>query len=195
VVLIPLCLALTGLLFWVAAGPWLPNRGLPKGKPERRAAPMPHRRPDLGDALATPKLYRRILVPLDHTATDQQALAHCATLARGSGAEVVLVHVEEDVTSQFYGEAAETAEVESGREYFDALVHSLREQGLNVRLIVRHSSNPGEEIVRVARELQPDLVVMGAHGHTGLKDVVFGTTIHSVRHQLPVPMLIVRDDG
>jgi manganese transport protein len=32
---------------------------------------------------------------------------------------------------------------------------------------------------------------MGAHGHKGLKDLIFGATINAVRHQLKVPLLIV----
>ena len=46
--------------------------------------------------------------------------------------------------------------------------------------------------MRYAEELKPDLVVMGAHGHKGLKDIVFGTTINAVRHKLKVPLLVVR---
>jgi len=38
----------------------------------------------------------------------------------------------------------------------------------------------------------PDLIVMGAHGHKGLKDLIFGTTISAVRHNLKVPLLVVR---
>jgi manganese transport protein len=48
--------------------------------------------------------------------------------------------------------------------------------------------------VRTARQVRPDLVVMGAHGHKGLKDIIFGTTINGVRHDLGVPILIVRQD-
>ena len=59
---------------------------------------------------------------------------------------------------------------------------------------MRHSTRPKTEIVNYARELQPDLIVMGAHGHKGLKDIIFGTTINAVRHNLKVPLLIVRDD-
>ena len=58
--------------------------------------------------------------------------------------------------------------------------------------MVAHGRNPSTEIIRVANQLKPDLVVMGAHGHTGIKDVVFGTTINGVRHKLSVPVLVVR---
>ena len=57
---------------------------------------------------------------------------------------------------------------------------------------IAHSLSPTKEILRYAREIKPDLVIMGAHGHGGLKDLVFGTTISPLRHRLDVPMLIVR---
>jgi manganese transport protein len=46
--------------------------------------------------------------------------------------------------------------------------------------------------VRYARTVAPDLVIMGAHGHGGIKDILFGNTINPVRHALDVPMLVVR---
>jgi manganese transport protein len=61
-----------------------------------------------------------------------------------------------------------------------------------VETAVRHSSSPTKEILSYAKEISPDLVIMGAHGHGGLKDLIFGTTISPVRHHLRVPMLIVR---
>jgi manganese transport protein len=42
--------------------------------------------------------------------------------------------------------------------------------------------------------LNPDLLIMGAHGHTGLKDVIFGTTINAVRHEVKVPLLVVKEE-
>ena len=42
-------------------------------------------------------------------------------------------------------------------------------------------------------ELEPDLLVMGAHGHGGIKDLIFGNTINPVRHRLNIPILVVRE--
>lgn len=138
--------------------------------------------------------YRRILVPLDHSPLDRLALSHAAALAAQHGARVFLLHVEEGVTSQIYGHDASTAEVEAGREYLDLLVESLGALELSVETAIRHGSNPRKEIVRYAREIQPDLLVMGAHGHGGLKDLIFGNTINPVRHALNVPILVVRGE-
>ncbi|HLI85057.1 MAG TPA: universal stress protein [Bryobacteraceae bacterium] len=65
-------------------------------------------------------------------------------------------------------------------------------RGVAVETEISHSSSPRREIVRYAREIHPDLVIMGAHGHGGLKDLIFGTTIDPVRHNLQMPILIVR---
>jgi manganese transport protein len=96
------------------------------------------------------------------------------------------------VTSRVYGDLSSTAEVEAGRRYVQEVVEWLRQQGIEVEVAVSHSPDPKEEIVRLARRIEPDLVVMGAHGHKGLQDLVFGTTISGVRHALDVPVLIVR---
>jgi manganese transport protein len=184
VLIVPACAALTALLAWIAAEPlirrWVRVLGrAPVSLPEPRAE------------VATP-VYHRILVPLDHSELDRQAVAHAAALARMHGAKLYLVHVEEDVTSRVYGPLASTAEVEAGAQYLERIAASLRAQGVEVETAVAYSQDPRREIVRYAREVRPDLVIMGAHGHGALKDLIFGNTINPVRHDLNVPLLIVR---
>jgi manganese transport protein len=140
-------------------------------------------------------VYHRILVPLDHTRLDRLAVGHAAAMARSQGSTLYLFHVEEGVTSQVYGSLAETAEVEAGQEYLERIASALRKNGINVVTAVTHSSDPKQEIVKYARQILPDLLIMGAHGHRRLKDLIFGNTINPVRHELSVPILIVRDSG
>ena len=142
--------------------------------------------------LPTPR-YDRILVLLDHSPQDREAVAHAAALARVYGATLHLLHVEEDVTSQIYGPLASTAEVQAGRQYLDGIAAGLIASGLRVDAAVRYSPSPRKEIVRHARATHPDLIILAAHGHKGLKDLIFGTTINAIRHELKVPLLIVRD--
>ncbi len=113
-------------------------------------------------------------------------------IARLHGAKLYLLHVEEGVTSQVYGPLASTAEVEVGLRYLAEIAASLKAQSVDVEAVVRHSQDPRREIVNYARELKPDLLVMGAHGHRGWRDIVFGTTINAVRHEVDVPLMIVR---
>jgi len=48
-----------------------------------------------------------------------------------------------------------------------------------------------KEIQRLVQESNANLLVMGAHRHSGLKDYLFGETIDSVRHKIDIPVLIV----
>jgi manganese transport protein len=82
--------------------------------------------------------------------------------------------------------------VAAGGEYLREIARELRNQQVPLEIVVRNSRSPKDAIVRYAQELQPDLVVMGAHGHKGLKDIIFGTTINAVRHKLKSPLLVVR---
>jgi manganese transport protein len=185
---IPIALLLLLLLLWVVFEPVLPEVLRHLG---RRATTMPEH---VGTVLETPA-YRRILVPLDHTELDHSAVAHGAAMAKSYGAKLYLLHVEEGVTSVVYGPLASTAEVEAGEQYLEGIVSKLREQGIDVEAVVRHSNRPRQAIIDEARSIEPDLLIMGAHGHRGLKDLIFGTTINAVRHALGVPILIVRRDG
>ena len=158
----------------------------------RRFGKYPVQLPEPAGAEAPAPIYRRILVPLDHTDLDHLAMSHAAAMARLYGAKIYLLHVEEGVTSQVYGQDASTAEVEAGEEYLERIAQSLRDQGVGVETRICHSVSPKKEIIRLAHEVHADLVIMGAHGHGGLKDLIFGNTINPVRHHLDVPMLIVR---
>ena len=135
--------------------------------------------------------YRNILVPLDHSSYDRAAIAHAVALARSHGATLHLLHVEEGVTSQLFGSLSSTEEIISGEEYFGAIVQSLADSGIAAELTIQHGLTPTNAIVRKAREVHPDLIVMGAHGHRGLKDLMFGNTINAVRHQVDAPVLVV----
>jgi manganese transport protein len=161
-------------------------------RPHPQAVPARHPGAAVATDLPAPR-YRTILVPLDHSNRDRAAVAHAAAMARLHGATIHLLHVEEGATSQLFGPLASTAEVSSGQEYLEDIVNSLKRGGLEADLRIVHGRSPRAEIVRAARALQPDLVVMGAHGHTGLKDLIFGTTINGVRHAVSAPVLVVAE--
>jgi manganese transport protein len=120
VLAVPGGIALLLLLAWVTFEPWL--RHMP------RSRPVVHT-PDTELYGFDDPVYRRILVTLDHSRLDRVALSHAAGLARAHNATLLLLHIEEGVTSQIYGEMAETAEIQAGRAYFTALESSVRASG------------------------------------------------------------------
>ncbi len=178
VLLGPVALALVGLLGWIT---FLGVRTPPESVHADRtvAANLPE------------PVYRTILVPLDHTDHDRAAIAHAAAMARLHGAKLHILHVEEGVTSQFFGALSSTAEIQVGEQYFQAIVDELARDGIPAELTVVHGGSPKAEIVRMAKRIHPDLLVMAAHGHRGVKDWVFGTTINAVRHEVAAPVLVI----
>jgi manganese transport protein len=44
----------------------------------------------------------------------------------------------------------------------------------------------------MAKRFEADMLVMGAHGHTWLSDLIFGTTVDVVRHRVTIPVFIVK---
>jgi manganese transport protein len=184
-VLIAAAVGFAALLAIITCWPWLrrvpaPAEPVAVTVPERTAPVFPSR------------TYSSILVPLDHSEADHEALGNALALARMHHARIVLLHVEEGVTSQMFGSLSSTAEITEGQDYLAHIVSSLRKQNVDVDVVVRHGSNPAKQIAAAVKEVQPDLVIMASHGHRGLKDLIFGTTINSVRHQVNVPLLIVR---
>ena len=172
------------LLFYILLHPVLPAT-------MQRGPVKPVTLPAVEAAVVEP-VYRMILAPLDHSPLDQVAVGHAAALARQAGGAVHLLHVEEGVTSQVYGQMALTAEVQSGGVYLEQFANLLKQQGIAVTYEIVHSIAPAAEIIKAAARIKPDLVVMGAHGHKGIKDLVFGNTINAVRHGVEAPVLIVR---
>jgi len=135
--------------------------------------------------------YSRVLVPLDHSESDEEAVSNALALAKMYDAAIILLHVEEGVTSQMFGSLSSTAEIAEGQDYLARIVASLRLQKVRVEVVVRHGKSPSREIAEAVKELKPDLLVMASHGHSGIKDLIFGTTINEVRHKVKVPMMIV----
>jgi manganese transport protein len=183
---------LAALLGWISFEPMIESMSAHWARAGFGRAPLDIPEPSSVEQHPAPLEYHRILVTLDHTELDRQALSHGASMAKMHGAKLYLLHVEEGVTSRVYGRLSATAEVEAGEHYLEGIAESLRAEGIDVQTAIVHAPWPGQQIVKYASEIHPDLIVMGAHGHRRLKDLIFGNTINPVRHQLRVPLLIVR---
>jgi manganese transport protein len=69
-------------------------------------------------------------------------------------------------------------------------VKELQLKGLSAKGLLGFN-NRVKEIVRLVNESNADILVIGAHGHTGLKDVILGHTVEDVRHELRIPVLVI----
>ena len=88
----------------------------------------------------------------------------------------------------------ESEEMKADRAYLENTAGILRAQGLAVTAHLA-LGDPPREISRTAEAEHCDLIAMTSHGHRLLGDLLFGSTIHEVRHNTTVPVLLVRATG
>ena len=135
--------------------------------------------------------YNKVGVALDYGVKDEKVLSHSQTLALHHGAEVFLFHVVEGVSGQLYGKMAYDDEARQDKEHLERVAEQLRAAGLRVNPVLGYGRVP-DQLIKLSRENGIDLLVMGGHGHRGLKDVLFGASISRVRHALSIPVLVVQ---
>ncbi len=139
-------------------------------------------------------MYRRILVPLENSRTDDVIVAHATALARHCGASIVLIHVADGFAARNLEQLnlRESEEIRRDRDYLDAVVARIAADGFPVEAVLA-SGEPANEICAAAVREQCDLIAMGTHGHRLVKDILYGSVANEVRHQSMVPVLLVRE--
>lgn len=136
-------------------------------------------------------LYHTILVPVEGTDYDKFILDHVVKLAQFHGAKLLLFHVADGWAARYYRESADSPEVRADQKYLDELAEMLRKKGIEVTTQLGYG-DPGDEIIKVAREKKCDLIAMTTHGHRFISDLVYGSASRKVRHEVDVPVLLLR---
>ncbi len=132
---------------------------------------------------------RRLAVALDFSSSDEKLIAHA--VAQGDASVTfILLHVVESVSARYLGEASDDDETRKDRQRLEDYARQLGDMGFQVELAIGYR-NRVTEIIRLVKDSEADMLVMGAHRHAGLKDYIFGETIEDVRHALSIPVLIV----
>jgi len=138
-------------------------------------------------------VYRRILVAIEHSSADATIVDHVRELAGLTHAQLLLVHVADGWAARNFDQLKlrESEEMQDDRRYLEALTEKLRAAGIETEWLLA-MGDPASEILRVAREVNADLIAMATHGHRGLEDLVRGTTVNRVRHEATVPVLLLK---
>jgi manganese transport protein len=140
--------------------------------------------------LAAEARFSKVAVAVDYSEKDLKTLRYARKLA-DPGSQLVLIHIVESATARAVGEDAEDFETVEDRKQLEAYAESFRDAGYAVitRLGFRYRA---KEIARIVEEVEADLLIVGSHGHQGVKDWLFGETINSVRHLVKIPIFIAK---
>jgi manganese transport protein len=133
--------------------------------------------------------YKKIAVALDFSENDIRLLASAIGQARHD-TSFVLIHIVESPTARLLGNETDDFETENDQQRLNTIVRQLKEKGYDSKGILGFQSR-AKEIARIVKEENADMLIVGAHGHSGLKDFIYGETINAVRHELKIPVLIV----
>jgi len=141
----------------------------------------------------TTAIYRHILVAVEHSAADRTILEHVVRLTDGTYAKVLLVHVADGWAARNFNQLnlRESEEIQNDRAYLERLRRELSARGLNVSTHLA-MGDPARELVKAAADHDVDLIAMSTHGHRFLADILHGTTADKVRHEVSVPVLLLR---
>lgn len=131
---------------------------------------------------------RRIVYPTDFSSYSNQAYFHAISLAEKHGASLSIVYVYNPD-----GDAQQSNGTTANRDHWREQLESVRP--LNPRIEVSHvllEGDPADEIIRYARDVSADLVVMGTHGRTGRDLLLMGSVAEKVLREAACSVLVVK---
>ena len=179
---IPVVVLIFALLVYVFIMPFFKNS-------ESHSSNVPH-----GEALEIgeiqPIQYHKVGISVDFSKNDRNTLRH-ALLQSGKDAEYHLIHIVETAGARFHGEKVLDHETQSDTDNLEKYKLNLEELGYKITIAIGYGT-AAKAISEIVKERELDLLVMGAHGHSGLSDLIFGTTVEKVRHNVNIPIMIVK---
>jgi nucleotide-binding universal stress UspA family protein len=145
-------------------------------------------------------MYRRILVPVDGSATSNRGLKEALGLAKEQGGAVRLVHVVDESMAIGYAESGLDLEPmleglrANGARVLKRALEAARKAGVRAESQLYESmAGPAASIIlRDARKWRAELIVMGTHGRRGIRRLVLGSDAEHVLREATMPVLLVR---
>nr|WP_294927075.1 Nramp family divalent metal transporter [uncultured Flavobacterium sp.] len=179
---VPLAFGFLGLLLYIVFKPFI-----------ARAKSIENHSPHHLKLHYTPKeTYNKknIAISVDFSKADESALNNALELG-GFDAQYTLIHVVETVGALMYGGHVDDHETTFDEKLLLEYKEMLSQKGFKIETELGFGK-PNSVIPKIINEGNFDILVMGTHGHTGLKDILFGTTVDKLRHKISIPLLIVK---
>ena len=144
------------------------------------------------------KNIKTILYPTDFSRASAYAWRHALIHAQRHNAKIVIVHVIHRMPKdyQFLIVAMAPAQIhemlkEKAEKKMRRLAEGATRKGLRCQVLIRDGA-PFVQIIRCAKELRADMIVMGSHGQTGLAQTLLGSTAEKVVRKAPCPVLVIK---
>jgi manganese transport protein len=183
---VPLVLGMLALLAYVVIVPALQRW---RGQPVEAMIGVhgPSEVPEIEPARSP----RRIAAAVDFSRADKAVLSHAVTLALANrGARVLLFHIVESGGARIMGVDLDDSEVREDKERLELYAGELADHGVEAQVDLGFGE-PADELARLVELHKPDLIVLGSHGHHRMGDLVHGTSVERLRHQVRIPVMVI----
>jgi manganese transport protein len=134
-------------------------------------------------------IIKTIAIAVDFSDSDFKAISQ-ATSTGGKNVNYILLHATETVNAKWHGHETGDNEMAEDEVLLENYKIQLSEKGYKVSYYLGFG-NPDKTISTYVNSNPIDLLILARHGHGSLLDLVLGTTIDKVRHQVKIPVLIV----
>jgi nucleotide-binding universal stress UspA family protein len=149
-------------------------------------------------------MYKRILVPVDGSATSMRGVEEAMKVARAHGSRLRILNVVDEMvlarSVDMFAMADTASLVESlratGRQALERAAALAGRRDLAVESAMRESGgrSVSDVILDEARKWRADLLVMGTHGRRGMNRMLLGSDAERVLREASVPVLLVRGE-
>ena len=143
------------------------------------------------------KQVKKILFPIDFASNFEPLVPWVSTLAGKFEATVYVLFVAQDLThfASFYVphgniEEFQQQAIDSAKKRMAAAAEEFAKKFPKVETRVELGV-PAEKILALAEKEKIDMIVMGAHGRTGLERAIFGSVANKVVKSAPCPVLTI----
>ncbi|WP_373057326.1 Nramp family divalent metal transporter [Zunongwangia sp. H14] len=179
--IVPIAVAAALLLVFIGVWPYL------KDSYQKRSM-VPHiTKAEIGE-LSMPESYKKIAIAIDFSASDKKCISSALQIG-GKEANYTLIHVVETAGALIYGSDIKDHETFSDNEYLESYKEELHSHGYKAQVELAFGV-PKKNIPKIVNAAEFDLLVLGSHGHSFFKDMIFGTTVETVRHKVKIPVFI-----
>ncbi|HKK45406.1 MAG TPA: Nramp family divalent metal transporter [Balneolaceae bacterium] len=180
-----IAIAAVVLLIYITFRPWIKSSLV-----EEKILGTPHGEyPGALEKLPEIEAYKKIAITVDFSDKDTAAIQNAISQG-GRQANYQLIHVVESAGAHIFGREISDYESSRDKEKLEEYVKYLEDDGYKTDSFIGFGS-PKKVITKIVNENQPDILIMGAHGHKTFKDIIFGQTVDYVRHHVKTPVLIV----
>lgn len=136
------------------------------------------------------KSYNCIGIALDFSGTDRQMIEQATSLG-GKSVRYVLIHIVETAGARLLGKDIQDKETQEDERILGSYAEQMSKMGFETIAVLEFGS-PVVKITEQVKKSNCDLLIMGSHGHKGIKDIIFGSTADEVRHKVSIPVMIVK---